>query len=724
MAALLLLVVFITLSQISNILVLGVDVLENKQPSRMYVDALRSGVRHSNVSLQSYLLTGDISFVKQLENIWEQEIKVATDSIDVLKGNWSNPENIILLERLYRTAERIKTNQTAVVNKANFAEKSTQIELYNFPYLMGDSIFDIDELQTWVNSELSTGSTESSTNGDLFLNEINSLSNELDALASDLYSNLEKESQDVAGLIFAARDRFLIVETAIVIISILFFVVLFKLINKKIKRSIAILSREVNVLSKGDILQTHVKTDDELDSALNEIYVLNSNLLNVKNFALEVGKGSFDNDISVFNNEGEIGKSLAEMRDSLKNVSEEARIRNWSNKGFAEFGDLLRKFNKDIAQLSEQVITFMVKYLNANQGSIFVVEENEADEKELKLTATYAYDRKKFIDKTIAPGQGLVGQVFLEKQSIYLKEIPDKYITITSGLGKATPNCLFIVPLIANEMVFGVIEIGSFKELTENEKQFIESVAENIASSIQAVKINEQTNKLLEESQEMTEQMRSQEEEMRQNMEELQATQEEMERSQRDNSERIHAIEKSGLAFIEFKPTGEIITADSTFIKLFGYSDLEEIRGRHHRIFVQKEYADTEESIDFWQKLKNGKPQDGVFERYKKNGEQIYIKGAYVDLKDMNGNVSSIIKFATDITDIYQEAKNLQQEKTDLLDQLKQLMPEETQPGHKELKAIIALKESLELSLMKQLQENEEKLKTSILQHKNELGLS
>lgn len=724
MAALLLVVVFITLSQISNILLLGVDVLENKQPSRMYVDALRSGVRHSNVSLQSYLLSGDDSFRKDLEIIWEKEIKVAKDSIDSLKGNWVNPENIILLERLYRTSDRIKTNQKNVINNASFSEKAVSIDIYDFPFLAGDSIFDLNELQTWVNSELSSGSSNKSSNGDLYLNEINHLSEEIDALASELYANLEKESQDIGVLIFAARDRFVIVESAIVIISILLFVLLFRLIHRKIKRSLAILSREIHVLSEGNIIQTQTKTNDELDKALNEIYVLNSNLLNVKNFALEVGKGSFDNDISVFNNEGEIGKSLAEMRDSLKNVSEEARIRNWSNKGFAEFGDLLRKFNNDIAQLSEQVITFMVKYLNANQGSIFVVETNNEDEKQLKLTATYAYDRKKFIDKTIAPGQGLVGQVFLEKQSIYLKEIPKEYITITSGLGKATPSCIFIVPLVANDTVFGVMEIGSFNELTENEKQFIESVAENIASSIQSVKINEQTNKLLGESQEMTEQMRSQEEEMRQNMEELQATQEEMERSQKENSERINAIEKSGLAFVEFKPSGEIITADNTFIKLFGYHDLDEIRGRHHRIFVQKDYAETDEYASFWQNLRSGKPQDGVFERFKKNGEKIYIKGAYVDVKDMNGDISRIIKFAIDITEIYQQTAKLIKEKEDLLGKLNQIGSEPTKTGQKELKEIIALKESLELSLMKQLQENDEKLRASISQHKSELGLS
>lgn len=59
MALLIVIVVFITLSQIANIIKMGVDVLENKQPSRIYVNAFKSGIRHSNVTLQSYLLSGE-----------------------------------------------------------------------------------------------------------------------------------------------------------------------------------------------------------------------------------------------------------------------------------------------------------------------------------------------------------------------------------------------------------------------------------------------------------------------------------------------------------------------------------------------------------------------------------------------------------------------------------------------------------------------------------------
>jgi len=721
MALLIVIVVFITLSQIANIMVKGNDVLENKQPSRIYVNAMKSGVRHSNVTLQNYLLSGNEGLKKEIDDIWTKEIESVKDSIDSLKTYWDNPENIILYEKLNRLGDRIQKKQQEVINNAQFGGGEIGLSLYNYSGSDGDTIYDKNDLQNWIDEELGNQSSNNNPNGNLYAENLKPLSDEFDEKASALYSNLEEESLKIGEEIFAARDRFVIVESSIVILSILLCFVFYRFARKQIKSSIDSLQYEVKILSEGNIPENRTNTNDELDIILEEIHLLSGNLANVKNFALEVGKGNFDSNISVFNNRGDIGNSLAEMRDSLKQVSEEARIRNWINKGSAEFGDILRKYNENISQLSDYVITFMVKYLNANQGSIFIVDE---EENALELTATYAYDRKKFLEKTIQPGQGLVGQVYLEKQSIYLKELPDNYVSIKSGLGKATPNSIFIVPLIANETVYGVIEVGTFTEFTENERKFIEDVGGNIASSVQSVKINERTNKLLEDSQQMTEEMRAQEEEMRQNMEELQATQEEMERSQKENTERLNAMEKSGLAYIEFTPQGEIMTADESFINLFGYSSVDELKGRHHRIFVDDEHAKSEEYQLFWENLRAGKIQSGIFERYGKSGQKIDIKGSYTILKNQNGEIIKIIKFAFDITDIYQKLVLTQKEKEDILLQLEKLEGKIKTTESGGLDELKAYQQELKQSLVKKLQKNEAELKASLKKQAKDLGIS
>ncbi|MBK6265988.1 GAF domain-containing protein [Marivirga sp. S37H4] len=720
---LLIIVVGITLSQVGNVIVIGVKLLDNRQPSRMHVEAMRSGVRKTNVLLQTYLLSGDTKYKQDINDIWENQILPVQDTIDHLKNKWEDTENLILFEKANRLAERIRNNQQEVIEEASFEQTSAKIDITDFPDFRPDSLMDPDALQNWITEEISSQQSSSPDNGALFIDKLNAISTEYDEINQQLYNNLRDETKLLGRTAFAAIDNFIIVEAIVFVLYFIICILLFKYILNKIVRSIGTLKAEMSTLSEGNIPEEKKSTNDELDVVLEELHGLSMNLKNVKLFALEVGKGSFDNDISVFNNEGEIGRSLAEMRDSLKNVSEEAVIRNWSNKGFAEFGDILRKYSNDLATLSEHVVTYMVKYLQANQGSLFIVDKSDDGETLLKLSATYAYDRKKFINKNIEPGQGLVGQVYLEKESIYLKDIPENYVTITSGLGKATPTSLLIVPLKVNDEIFGVIELGSFQELKEHERNFIEKISENIASSIQAVKINEQTRALLDESQQMTEQMRSQEEEMRQNMEELQATQEEMERKQKENKEHVDAIEKSGMAFIEFAPSGEIIHADNIFLDLFGYK-LNEIQGRHHRIFVDQKYAQSEAYESFWQDLKKGKSKEGVFERYTKNGNKIFIKGAYVDVKDINGEINRIFKFAIDVTDIYTQYDQLLKEKEQILSSMGQITEKvSSSDSSAQLAEIKSYTKELKENLYKQLRQNEEKLKKSLAEQKKKLGL-
>jgi PAS domain S-box-containing protein len=233
-----------------------------------------------------------------------------------------------------------------------------------------------------------------------------------------------------------------------------------------------------------------------------------------------------------------LATTLTDLRDHLKNIASQEQERNWTAEGLAKFVYILRANNEEISALGDKIITNLVKYVNANQGGLFV--RNDADEKHpyLELVSCYAYDRKKYVEKKIQPGQSLVGQAYLEKDTIHITEVPEDYVTITSGLGLANPKSILIVPLKVNDQVLGIVELASFHQFHKYQIEFIEKLGESIASTISNAKVNERTKKLLEDSQEQSEHMRAQEEEMRQNMEELHATQEDL---QRKNSERQQA---------------------------------------------------------------------------------------------------------------------------------------------------------------------------------------
>jgi PAS domain-containing protein len=249
--------------------------------------------------------------------------------------------------------------------------------------------------------------------------------------------------------------------------------------------------------------------------------------------------GALDEDLSLRNNfsENELLKALNDLRIELKSMQETEKERKWVSDGMASFVDILKADYKDEKNFYDKLLSSIVKYMGANQGGFFLVSEDEQEkEKYLALVSCYAYDRQKHLTKRIEIGQGLVGQAYMEGQTIFLKAVPDRYVSITSGLGEATPNYLMIVPLKVNGVVECIIEIASFTEFKNYQIQFLEKLGESIASAVSNFRINENTKVLLKETQLYTEQLRAQEEEMRQNMEELTATQEEMARKEKELS--------------------------------------------------------------------------------------------------------------------------------------------------------------------------------------------
>ncbi len=236
-------------------------------------------------------------------------------------------------------------------------------------------------------------------------------------------------------------------------------------------------------------------------------------------------------DIKARNNE------MEKQQEKLVNTLEENKLaneaeekRNWIAKGVSEISSLLRgEINE---KFYEHLVAAVVNFMKINQAGFYIVEESKGEEeKYITLKSCYAFDRNKFLNKRIKIGQGLIGQCYLEREHIYLKEVPKSYFSITSGLGDATPKSILISPLIYEDVVQGVIEIASFNELEQHEIDFISTLSESLASFIASNKINLTTQNLLEQSQQQEEELRSQEEEMKQNMEEMQATQEELSRN-------------------------------------------------------------------------------------------------------------------------------------------------------------------------------------------------
>jgi len=285
-------------------------------------------------------------------------------------------------------------------------------------------------------------------------------------------------------------------------------------------------------------------------------------------FTDNLRSGNTNLDITQVASNDVLGKALIDLRNNLKKSKDDEAIRrkedaqrNWAAEGLAQFGEILRNDNNDIEVLSYNIISNLVKYLNANQGGVFIINENEEGDKHFDMTACYAYERKKFANKQLEWGEGLVGTCAMEQETIFMTEVPDKYVEITSGLGHANPRSILIVPLKINDEIHGVIELASFSVLEKFEIDFVEKISESIASTISTVKINIQTAKLLKDSQEQAKILAEQDEQMRQNVEELRATQEEVRRQSIEFENFTNSVNHS-LIRAEYDVNGYIIYAN------------------------------------------------------------------------------------------------------------------------------------------------------------------
>jgi PAS domain S-box-containing protein len=473
---------------------------------------------------------------------------------------------------------------------------------------------------------------------------------------------VEAHKSTTYGLLVAALGLFILV-------LVLYYVS--KIITRPIIQTTAVL----NDLALGDIdrnKELRINTGDELEDMAQSVNRLIEGLNLTESFAREIGKGNLDAEFKILSNKDLLGTALIDMQNSLKQAKqaeEERKLdekkQNWATQGMAKFGDILRQNNDNLNELSFNTIRNLVDYTESNQGGVFILNDNDNENPFLEMTACYAFDRRKFMEKSVEMGEGLVGRCFREGKTIYMTDVPADYITISSGLGQERPRCLIIVPLKYNDMVLGVIEMATFRVYEKHQVEFIEKLAESIAATIASVRINIRTTELLAKSQQQAEEMQAQEEEMRQNMEELQATQEEMERKRAEQEKMQEDFQKEIMLlnalmnnipdYIYFKDeSSHFMRISKSMVKLFNANSPEDLVGKSDFDFHTKENAEKffmeEQEI-----MRSIKPiVDKVVQEKFDDGREQWVSTTKMPLFNTTGEVVGTWGISKIITDLKQ----------------------------------------------------------------------
>jgi PAS domain S-box-containing protein len=323
------------------------------------------------------------------------------------------------------------------------------------------------------------------------------------------------------------------------------------------------------------------KTKKILKSISDKLKTQESTIIQAEKMLEKIGNNALENTNDIL--EGSLGVAIITLQSKLESLRKHESQQNWVSQGVSSVA-AVRKNHTKIEDYTFHVISLLAKYIRASQAAFFILEKNET----LKLSATYAYDKRKHSDSNIEINSenGLLGQCVTEKEFIHLTQLPKNYVKIASGLGEAIPKCAVMVPLVYRDQVYGVIEIASLKDFEPQHLEFIQKSSEEIASELAGLQIQVHTKTLLAKAQEQANQLSSHEEELKQNMEEMQATQEEMRRKEialQEKLEEIEAERAKNLAILEscmdavisFNIDGTIEFCNHAGEEVLGYSRYE-----------------------------------------------------------------------------------------------------------------------------------------------------
>ena len=329
-------------------------------------------------------------------------------------------------------------------------------------------------------------------------------------------------------------------------------------VTRSLTRGLAVAVDTADQLSRGRTdVTVEVDSRDEVGQLLESMHSLAATLRDAARQANAVASGDYSADVEPRSDEDELGVSLRTMTGALRDFTTRTTAQDWLKTGIARLNNAMRG-DLDVAELARLAISEVATYLDAKVGALYLVGEDSDGPSELALAGSYAYTRRKDLSNRFKLGEGLVGQAALEKKPILLRNVPEEYVRITSGLGDVSPRFISVVPFIHDDEVGGVIEVGLLAEPTETELEYLSQASSGFAINVRTAQGRDRLAHALEQSQRLSAELQTQQEELRvaneeleeqtqllrQSEEELKVQQEELQVTNEELEERNEALQQ------------------------------------------------------------------------------------------------------------------------------------------------------------------------------------
>jgi two-component system, chemotaxis family, sensor kinase CheA len=287
-----------------------------------------------------------------------------------------------------------------------------------------------------------------------------------------------------------------------------------------------------------------------LGLALFVIRTISTRLNRVKNVMkqIEYGTETYPKiDIIHKDEVGEISLAFNEMSSALeqhekieRELMESMERENWLKSRLSELSTMSQG-SLDSEELGTKFIYSISRMVEANYAMLYTKGKKE---NQLSKLASYAFVDEGIGRDRITIGEGLVGQCALDGQPILMEQVPDNYIKIASGLGETNPSAIFILPILIEGELVGVMELAKLTSFTPEQLSLIEQAAVQLGITLNRIEKHMQIQELLEESQTLNEELQTQSEELQTQQEELRTMNDELEAQYHSSEQKTKELEK------------------------------------------------------------------------------------------------------------------------------------------------------------------------------------
>jgi len=335
------------------------------------------------------------------------------------------------------------------------------------------------------------------------------------------------------------------------VIALLILIIMWQ-VAKGIARPLKMAANVANQVSEGNLRsEFQVTSHNEVGLVLSAIKRMIAYLRQVAEIAENVGNNRLDVVVKPFSDQDILNHSLQKMVANLRNAREEnartmAEIedrnrvmseQNWAKDGMSQLNAALMG-DLSLTEMCDRAIRFVARYVSAGRGVLYAYH---ADEQTLRLRGAFAFTERDHLSNAYQIGEGVIGQVALERAPILLTHLSQEESVIQAGTLSAAPLNTYTFPLIYNEQLYGVIELASFEPFQPTLTDFLAEASRIIATAMFSAMQKDQMQRLLAKAEQATEDAERAKEEAEMQSQEAQAAavrlEEQQQRLQQQNEE-------------------------------------------------------------------------------------------------------------------------------------------------------------------------------------------